>query len=408
MADPLQSKQLDMKELAWVVTFLIIIAACIEPTPESESSPITEESSLKIAADRMDEYLPYLENKAVALVVNHTSRVGDTHLVDTLLNSGVQVKKVFAPEHGFRGSAGAGEKIQHSTDSLTGLPIVSLYGSSRKPSEEHLSDVDLVLFDIQDVGVRFYTYISTMHYVMEACGIYGKQMLVLDRPNPNGDYVDGPILEEEQRSFVGMHPIPIVHGLTVGELANMIKGEHWLSDSATVDLKIIPMENYHHAMKYDPPVKPSPNLPNFQSIRLYPSLCLFEGSDISIGRGTEFPFQVVGHPLFSDSSFSFTPVSMEGKALNPKHQDQLCGGWDLRSITPPKFTLSYLIRAYKEFPEREEFFKDYFHLLAGNSLLMEQVQEGMTEEEIRATWNEGLKNYREIRQRYLLYPESNL
>lgn len=385
----------------------MILSACNHQSPVSGSSTDEEANpSLVLGAERIQHYLPLLKDQRIALAVNHTSLVGDRHLVDTLLELGVTIKKVFAPEHGFRGAQEAGELVESGIDPGSGLPIVSLYGSNKKPGTDQLADVDLVLFDIQDVGVRFYTYISTMHYLMEACAENQKKMMVLDRPNPNGDYIAGPVLESQQKSFVGMHPIPIVHGLTVGELAGMINGERWLAGENSCQLEVITMENYHHGLKYSLPVKPSPNLPTDQSVRLYPSLCLFEGSIISIGRGTRFPFQVYGHPSFPDSLFSFTPESIRGMDHNPKYKDQPCYGWDLREIEAPRFTLDYLINAYSLFENKEDFFTDYFYLLSGNKLLMEQIKQGMSGEGISASWSADLEQYRQMRKQYLLYPET--
>ena len=395
-----------MKQVLLIATFLINLLACQGQESAGGDEKIATPPKLVLGAEKFETYLPIISGRDVGLVVNHTSLVGDEHLVDTLLSLGVAIKKVFAPEHGFRGGQEAGETVENSIDSKTGIPIISLYGSNKKPSPDQLEGVDFVIFDIQDVGVRFYTYISTMHYVMEACAEQGKTLFVLDRPNPNGDYVDGPLLQEGQKSFVGLHPIPIVHGLTVGELAEMIQNEKWLKDSIQVDLQVVKMSNYHHQMKYELPVKPSPNLPNYQAIRLYPSLCLFEGSQISIGRGTQFPFQVFGHPEFSDSSFSFTPTSIPGMDQNPKHKDQACGGMDLRQITPPRFTLSYLITAYSWYHDKDAFFKKYFNRLAGNDKLMEQIAQGLDEKAIRSSWQHDLDTYISMREKYLLYPKS--
>lgn len=396
-----------MKQALFAFTFLLSLNAC-QSQASSDSAEIYSAPPVLFStgSEQINKYLPLIKDLSIALVVNHTSMVAQSHLVDTLLSLGVSVKKVFAPEHGFRGAQEAGEQVTNSVDVKTGLPILSLYGANKKPSVQQLQDIDVVIFDIQDVGVRFYTYISTMHYVMEACAENGKTMLVLDRPNPNGDYVDGPILRPEQRSFVGLHPIPIVHGLTVGELAGMINGQKWLEGSRQCKLEVIPMDNYYHQMTYELPVKPSPNLPTYQSIRLYPSLCLFEGTDISVGRGTLFPFQVYGHPAFTDSAFSFTPVAIPGMDQNPKHRDQLCGGWDLRQITPPAFTLKFLIQAYNLYPEKDSFFKDYFNLLAGTDVLMGQIREGIDESVIKAGWQQNLNDYKAMRLKYLLYPDT--
>jgi len=396
-----------MKLASLIFTFLVIFGSCSSrPSENQTAGPAEKEQTLVLGAERLDLYLPLMENRAIALAVNHTSLLGDRHLVDTLLTLGVNIKKVFAPEHGFRGAQEAGELVESGIDPKTSLPIVSLYGANKKPTPEQLDDVDLIIFDIQDVGARFYTYISTMHYLMEACAENNKTLLILDRPNPNGDYVAGPILQEEHKSFIGMHPIPIVHGLTVAELAGMITGEQWLSGGLQCTLEIVPMENYHHQLRYTPPVKPSPNLPNYQSIRLYPSLCLFERTPISLGRGTQFPFQVYGHPGFDQNLFAFTPTSIPGMDNNPKHKDQACYGWDLRETEAPELTLSYIISAYHLVEDKENFFMDGFNLRSGNTELMDQIKAGLTEEEIKKSWEAGLEGYRQLRKQYLLYPES--
>ena len=369
------------------------------------------QSPILPGAYQLDRYLPLLENKNVALVVNHTSLVNETHLVDTLLGSNIQVDRIFAPEHGFRGEAGAGEIIQDGTDATTGLPIVSLYGKNKKPTAEQLKGVDVVVFDIQDVGARFYTYISTMHYVMEACAEQNKPLIILDRPNPNGYYVDGPVLDTALRSFVGMHPIPIVHGLTVGELAQMINGEGWLANSVQCAVQIIPVQNYTHSDRYHLPVRPSPNLPNNQAINLYPSLCLLEGTVMSLGRGTDFPFQVMGYPNsafrhLANESFTFTPRSIPGVAPDPKHQAEKCYGVDLR--TAPKldhFSLQYVLDSYREAKKAgiNDFFNAFFDKLAGTAQLKKQIMDGLNEEQIRASWEPFLGQYKKMRKQYLLY-----
>ncbi len=357
-------------------------------------------------AIQFESYLPQLFGKTVGLVVNHTSIVGQqTHLVDTLLNLGIEVRKVFAPEHGFRGDIDAGEHLTDSRDPKTGLPIVSLYGKNKKPTPEQLQDLDVLVFDIQDVGTRFYTYISTMHYAMEACAEQGKQFIVLDRPNPNGSYVDGPMLDPKLKSFVGMHPIPIVHGLTVGELALMINGEGWLENSMQCDLKVIPVKDYVHEATYLLPTRPSPNLPNDLSVRLYPSLCLFEGTQISVGRGTPDAFQMIGAPHEVLGDFTFVPVSIVGMAKNPKYQDKLCYGKDFRnSPAKAEFTLEYLIEFYQKYPDKENFFNSYFDTLVGTYQLKKQIKAGMSEKQIRQTWQDDLANYKKLREKYLLYP----
>lgn len=370
-------------------------------------APVAE---LKVGAEQLDRLLPHLQNRAVALVVNHTAMVGKTHLVDTLKSRGVNLKKIFGPEHGFRGNAADGEVVKHGVDTKTGLPVVSLYGRNKKPTAEQLADVDVVIFDIQDVGTRFYTYISTLHYVMEACAELEKTVIVLDRPNPHGSYVDGPVLQPEFRSFVGMHPIPVVHGLTVGELAGMINGEGWLAGGKKCDLLVLTMEHWNHDDAYILPILPSPNLPNNQAVRLYPSLCFFEGTVISVGRGTPMPFQIIGNPVLKDMDFTFTPVTIKGVANNPLHEHQLCYGIDLRNAkVENKINLSYLIRMYQAYPDKENFFtnpfdKNYIDKLAGNAVLKQQVKAGLTEEQIRQTWQKDLDTYKEKRKKYLLYP----
>ena len=363
---------------------------------------------IRTAAEQADLYLPLLQGKKIGVVGNQTSilpQSNSKHLVDFLLENKVNVTKVFVPEHGFRGTADAGEKVDNSIDAKTGLPIVSLYGSNKKPSPAQIQDLDVLVFDLQDVGVRFFTYISTLHYVMEACAEQGKPLILLDRPNPNGNYVDGPILKKGFESFVGMHPIPLVHGLSIGELAKMINGEKWLKGGVQVDLTVIPVANWNHGMTYELPVKPSPNLPNALSIRLYPSTCLFEGTVVSLGRGTYFPFQVYGYPDARFGDFTFTPVSIDGMSKTPPHQDKLCYGRDLRtaSLTQP-FTLSYLLEAYQRSEMKEKFFNSYFNTLVGTDELKKQILAGKTEAEIRATWQQGLQDYAALRSKYLIYP----
>lgn len=377
-----------------------------------ETSAATAASSpaslgpIRTGAEQTQLYLPLLQGKRVGMVVNHTSLIANTHLVDSLQRLGMTITKIFAPEHGFRGDADAGAHISSTVDTRTGIPIVSLYGKNYKPSAEQLRDLDVVLFDIQDVGARFYTYISTMHYVMEACAENNKKVLILDRPNPNGYYVDGPILDKSLQSFVGMHPIPIVHGLTVGELARMINGEKWLEGGKQADIQVIPCQAYTHSRRYSLPVKPSPNLPNDQAITLYPSLCLFEGTNVSVGRGTHTPFQIIGSPFYKKTEFTFVPKSIKGMSSQPPHKNQVCYGLDLTD--PAKattFTLKYLIDFYQNSSKKEKFFNAFFPKLAGNQTLQQQVISGKTEAEIRQTWEPGLSEYRTLRKRYLLYPD---
>ena len=360
-----------------------------------------------VGAEQSSVYLPLLQGKKVGLVGNQTSilpQSANKHVVDFLLEKGVQVKKVFVPEHGFRGTADAGEKVDNSIDQKTGLPIISLYGSNKKPSADQIKDLDVVIFDLQDVGTRFFTYISTMHYVMEACAEQGKKVIIFDRPNPNGGYIDGPMLKPGFESFVGMHNIPIVHGLTVGELAQMINGEKWLKGGLTVDLEVIPVANWTHAQAYNLPIKPSPNLPNDLSIKLYPSTCLFEGTVASLGRGTYFPFQVYGYPDPKFGDFTFTPVSIDGMSKTPPHQDKLCYGRDLRGESMNhQFTLSYLLEAYEKSGMKEKFFNNYFNTLVGTDELKKQILAGKSEAEIRDSWKVGMDAYKVKREKYLIY-----
>ncbi|KFZ27900.1 hypothetical protein IDAT_11530 [Pseudidiomarina atlantica] len=360
-----------------------------------------------VAADRPAEYLPLLADKNVALVVNQTSRVGDQHLVDFLLENDVNVVKVLAPEHGFRGDAGAGETISDAVDTRTGLPILSIYGKTKKPSAEMLAGVDTIIFDIQDVGARFYTYISTMHYVMEAAAEQGLAMIVLDRPNPNGAYVDGPVLDLEFQSFVGMHEIPLLHGMTVGELALMIKGEGWIKAADELALTVVPVSDYQRDEAYALPIAPSPNLPNAQAIQLYPSLCLFEATAVSIGRGTEFPFQVMGHDEVPLGEFSFTPRSLPQSAPTPKLQDQQLYGVDLRKSEVRGFDLSLLLEAHQAFKEAGVTFftaPDFMDKLSGTDKLRKAIEAGQSEAEIRASWQPALTQFKQRRAPYLLYP----
>lgn len=374
-------------------------------------SSISIHAQVRMGAEQMEKLLPLLEGKRIALVVNHTSVVGrsHTHLLDTLLNLKVDIRKVFAPEHGFRGNADAGETVKNGRDTKSGKPILSLYGKNKKPTPAQLEDIDLVLFDIQDVGARFYTYISTMHYVMEACAENKKSFIVTDRPNPC-DYIDGPVREASKKSFVGMHPIPVLHGCTVGELAQMINGEGWLKDRLRCELTVIPVEGWKHGQPYSLPIKPSPNLPNDQSIALYASLCPFEGTSVSVGRGTHTPFQIIGSPDIQTYPYTFTPQALEGFDKNPLHKGKACSGLDLRYIQTPKgFSLKYVIefyQAYRKAGKADRFFTraSWFDLLLGTSSVREAIIAGKDETSIRSIWQSSLDNYKIIRQRYLLYP----
>ncbi|MFK8295337.1 exo-beta-N-acetylmuramidase NamZ domain-containing protein [Capnocytophaga canimorsus] len=368
-------------------------------------------SELILGANRMELYLSELKNKNIAIVTNQTGVVKTqlgtyTHLVDTLLQHKINIVKVFAPEHGFRGNADAGEIIKDGKDTKTGISIISLYGKDKKPSVAHLKGIDLVLFDLQDVGVRFYTYISTLHYVMEACAEQNIPIWVLDRPNPNGHYVDGPVLKPSQKSFVGMHPVPIVYGMTIGEYAQMINGEGWLSKAIKAPLRVIPLALYQREQAYDLPVRPSPNLPNAVAINLYPSLCLFEGTHISVGRGTEMQFQIYGAPYLNKTNFSFVPAPNVGDK-KPLYQGQVCYGEDL-SATPrqSKLNLIWLQKAHAEsVGVKTVFFNSFFDKLAGTPELKEQIVNKMTEDEIRKTWQKDLNKFLKIRKKYLIYIE---
>lgn len=386
------------RSLIFLLSFCsIILCSCI-------SSEAKKEKPIEVGAKQFKEYLHLLKNKNVGLVANHTTVVDTTHLLDTLLSYDVAIKKIFSPEHGFRGNKEAGKKISNMVDEKTGIPIISLYGNNYKPKSKDLEEIDIIIFDIQDVGVRFYTYISTMHYVMEACAENGIPVIILDRPNPNGHYISGPVLDTAYSSFVGKHPVPLVHGLTVGELAQMINGEKWISKEC--DLTIINCKNYTHSKKFELPINPSPNLPNMQSVYLYPSLGLFEGTVISVGRGTDFPFQVYGHPSFDSTLFTFTPRPITGASNNPKFKHQKCYGYDLRKIDVSNgFTLSFLINAYKKCPKNEQFFNPFFEKLTGNQLLQEMIEKGKTEDEIFASWKDDLEQYKLLRKKYLLYKD---
>ncbi len=386
-----------MKKIA-LISFISIFVACAQA-----ATPI------KVGAERTDEYLPLLKGKHIGLVANHTSLVNGAHLLDTLRSRGVDVLRVFAPEHGFRGTVEAGENVAGYVDQKSGVEVTSIYGASKKPSSEQLRGVELMVFDMQDVGARFFTYLSTLHYVMEACAENGIPVVVLDRPNPNGHYIDGPILQPQFRSFVGMHPIPIVHGMTLGELARMINGEGWLKDSVSCKLTVIPCDNYTHATPYSLPVRPSPNLPNMRAVYLYPSLCLFEGTIMSLGRGTDWPFQVYGHPDWVTKKFAFTPRTIKGVAKNPPHENKRCYGVSLADVSIDSLAhlqalnLDYLIEAYQYFAKKEKFFIPFFAKLAGTDALQQQIESGMGAEEIRASWKPELEKFKQQRERYLLY-----
>ena len=362
-------------------------------------------------AERTEQYLPILKGKNVAVLANQTSMIGRTHLVDSLLSLKINIITIFTPEHGLRGINDAGELTGDYIDKTSGVKVISLYGKKFKPEKDDLAGVDIVVFDLQDAGARFYTYISTMHYIMEACAGNSIDFVVFDRPNPNGYFVDGPMLNPDYSSFVGMHPIPIVHGMTIGEYALMINGEGWLNDGLKCSVEVIKCRNYNHTTIYNIPVKPSPNLPDNTSILLYPGLCLFEGTVMSIGRGTDFPFKVIGHPGFSDKSFSFRPRSIPGASKYPRLEGEDCYGYDLREISHKdiyekgELNLGYLLAMYNDLNIGEDFFTNYFNKLAGSDMLKNQIVNGVTEEDIRRSWKNDLIVYKNMRKRYLLYKD---
>ena len=383
------------------VTLFIILIAC----------DANHGASIKPGAYIIEEYYPVLTGKRVGIVVNHASVVGHKNLVDTLLEIDIDIEKIFTPEHGFKGNAEAGQSIADDTYSKEEISVISLYGSKRKPANRDLESVDIMLFDLQDVGVRFYTYISSLHYIMEACAQNEIPLIVLDRPSPNGHYLDGPVLKKKFSSFIGMHPVPIVYGMTIGEYAQMINGEYWLSDSIQCDLRIVRCKNYTHTDYYSLPIDPSPNLKNMQAIYLYPSTCLFEGTVVSEGRGTEAPFQLIGHPNYSYREVSFIPKSIPGASMNPKLKGELCYGIDLSDLSLDTLQslntiqLGYLLNFYKDLNMGSDFFIDYFDLLAGTDTLRKKIVQGWEAEKIQQSWQEELVNFKEIRARYLLYPD---
>jgi len=393
---------------------LVLFSSCnskVEDKVSVLSQKVESHIDVIVGAQNVAEYHPFLNGKTVGMVVNQTSVIGSDHLVDSLLRLGVNIKMIFAPEHGFRGEADAGEQITDSKDSKTGIPVVSLYGKKKKPVKQDLAGLDVIVFDIQDVGARFYTYISTLHYVMEACAENGIPIIVLDRPNPNAHYIDGPILEEKYKSFVGMHPVPVVYGMTIGEYAQMINGEGWLDKGIKADLTVVKNRAYSHDTYYNLPIKPSPNLPNIQSIFLYPSLCFFEGTTMSVGRGTNTQFQVIGHPKYKGGEYKFTPTAGPG-AKYPKHENNECVGSDLTKLTKgnlhelSRLDLSYLLDSYANLSNQSiPFFNEnnFFEKLAGTQDLRNQIIAGKTEKEIRATWQDGLDKFEKTRSKYLLY-----
>ena len=386
--------------------FLIIVSACC--------SISKQKTQVITGAQQTEEYLPLLQNKRVGILTNHTATIGETHLVDSLLALGINIHTIFAPEHGFRGTVDAGGHVGDGIDPNTGIPVISLYGNLTMPTDSMMQQLDILIYDIQDVGLRFYTYLSSMYYLMEACARNNVPLILMDRPNPNGHYVDGPILDMQYRSFVGIIPIPVVHGMTFGELTGMINGKYWLKDSLQCNVTVITCKNYTHQSLYEVPIKPSPNLPNNRSIYLYPSICLFEGTPVSLGRGTDAPFQIYGHPDMTGYDFSFTPVSIPG-ATNPLRKDELCFGVDLRTepsnetIFDEGFTLKYIIDAYQNLNNSiqigEKFFRSgYFEKLVGVSYARTMIMEGKSADEIKECWKEDVEQFKRDRAPYLLYP----
>jgi uncharacterized protein YbbC (DUF1343 family) len=390
-----------MKQWATLLVLLmVIITSCGKNNAKEE---LTDQQIIT-GAQKINEYLPFLQDKKVGLLINHSSLIQEVHLVDTLLSLGIEIVKIFAPEHGFRGKASAGEAIGNETDEKTGIPIISLYGAQKQVNTEDLKGIDVMVYDIQDVGVRFYTYISTMHYMMQACAESQIPLVVLDRPNPNGHYIDGPLLKTSFKSFVGMHPIPVVYGMTPGEFALMINGESWLEQNFTCELRIVSLDNWDHNTPYSLPVPPSPNLPNDRSIQLYPSLCFFEGTIMSIGRGTAFPFQVYGYPDDEFGEFTFVPESKPG-AKRPKHEGKTCYGIDLRKGNGlNNINLDWLIRSYQKY-EGDNFFNAYFDKLAGTDQLRLAIKDGKTARQIKEGWFSDIRKFNEIRKKYLLYTD---
>lgn len=418
-----------MKALKYAVIFLLVAAPALVFAQYNRGSLRLKNNKVTVGAERTDQYLPLLSGKRVAVFANQTSVAGKEHLVDVLLKNKVNVVKIFAPEHGFRGDADAGEHVSDGKDKKTGLPIVSLYGEHRKPTADDLKDVDVMIFDIQDVGIRFYTFISSLEYYMEAAYENNKHLLVLDRPNPNGHYIDGPVLDKKFKSFIGMQPVPIVYGMTIGEYAQMILYEQWINlnnqyvkqgQEGNFELTVITCNNYTHKTMYELPVNPSPNLNSISSIYWYPSTCFFEGTVLSEGRGTEKPFQIFGHPSLPKNLYSFTPRPSAG-AKDPKLNGKLCYGWNISDTKENvlkkinnRIQLGYLLNAYKLFPKKDSFFlpaksgkaEDYFfNKLAGNATLMQQIKEGKSEEEIRKSWQADLQKFKAIRKKYLLYKD---
>ena len=397
-----------MRKIVWLFFILLMTQGTL--SAQNRRPVLTDYHKIVTGDEQTTAYFPLLKGKRVAVVANQSAIIGKTHLVDTLLASGIRVVRIFSPEHGFRGNKSAGAHINNGKDAETGLPIVSLYGKHRKPTAEDLRGVDVVLFDLQDVGTRFYTYISTLSLVMEACAENRVPVIVLDRPNPNGFYVDGPVLKPAFKSFVGMHPIPVVYGMTIGEYARMVNGEHWLKNGVTCDLTVIPMKKYRRNMIVKLPVKPSPNLPDWQAVYLYPSLCFLEGTVVSVGRGTDKPFQIFGYPGMK-GNYVFTPRSIPGASLHPKFEGKTCRGQDLTGYAenyrhnPPRIELKWLLEAYHELTAMgvKPFFRGSFDRLAGTDSLRLQIEKGYSEQQIRQSWKKELQQFMHIRKKYLMY-----
>lgn len=397
-----------MKKCQLFIYALIILLFSVFQCVNAQHYP---EKKIITGAERIPLIVPATKNRTVALVANHTSMSGNVHLVDTLLAIGVNIKKIFCPEHGFRGTANAGEYIKNGKDTKTGIPIISLYGKKLKPTDEDLKGIDIVIFDLQDVGVRYYTYISTLTYVMQACAEHFVPLFILDRPNPNGFYIDGPVLDMKHKSFVGMHPIPLVYGMTIAELATMINDEGWLKTSEKCSIGVIPMQNYSHKYLYKLPVNPSPNLQSMESVYLYPSLGLFEGTVVNVGRGTDFPFRIFGNPKFPDTLFAYTPRSIKNVSTDPPHLGIPCYGIDLRNLIEAdlvaykSLNLEYLITAYKLYPDKQHFFNKYFENLAGNGVLRNQIIKRISADSIRQTWQADIQKFKALREKYLIYED---
>jgi len=398
-------------KLILIILIIFLNVINIMAQEDITSNKIILSSDIKTGSEQTERYLPWIKGKNVAIVANQSTTIHNTNLVDSLLSLGINIKKVFCPEHGFRGEAEAGETIKNKIDTKTGLNVISLYGDNKKPKAEDLKGIDIVIFDVQDVGARFFTYISTMHYVMEACAENNVEFIVLDRPNPNGYFIDGPVLEPKFTSFVGMHPVPIIHGMTIAEYATMINDEGWLKNGIKCKLKYVTVFNYNHAYLYILPVKPSPNLLNMNAVYLYPSLCLFEGTVVSVGRGTNTPFQIVGNPQLENTDFEFTPHSIQGMAKDPLYTNIVCHGYNLTEYSvnilrnEKKMNLFWIMDFYKRLKNKGTFFTPFFDKLAGTDKLRNQIIEGVSEDDIRKSWQPALNKFKLMRKKYLLYPD---